>query len=108
MTQSTNILTSIVLYIPFALQVDIDLRQMLVKDDAPAPVKVGYRCWPRAIPQFNIGHLEQLDAAKKSLVEAGMDKVVLGGNYVSGVALGKVVEFGYGEFADDVAKKALN
>ncbi|CAG9460956.1 unnamed protein product [Pedinophyceae sp. YPF-701] len=87
-------------------QIDKDLRKMLVKDDAPAPVKVGYRCWPRAIPQFNLGHMDQLAQARAGLSQAGWDGVLLGGNYVSGVALGKCVEFSYGEFADSVAAAA--
>ena len=37
-------------------QVDKDLREMLVSPDAPAPKKIGVRVWPRAIPQFNVGH----------------------------------------------------
>lgn len=32
-------------------QVDKDLRQMLLRPDAPAPRKVAVRVWPRAIPQ---------------------------------------------------------
>lgn len=32
-------------------QVDKDLREMLVKPDAPKPRKVAVRVWPRAIPQ---------------------------------------------------------
>jgi len=62
------------------------------------------RVWPRAIPQFNVGHLDTLAEARKELDAAGLDGVLLGGNYVSGVALGKVVEFGFGDFADDAAK----
>lgn len=46
-------------------QVDKDLRTMLLKPDAPKPRVVGVRVWPRAIPQFNIGHLEVLDKAKQ-------------------------------------------
>jgi protoporphyrinogen/coproporphyrinogen III oxidase len=79
---------------------------MLVDTEAPPAVKVGFRCWPRAIPQFNIGHDDALATARSALDQAGMDGVLLGGNYVSGVALGKVVEFGYGDFADQIAKKA--
>ena len=66
------------------IQVDKDLRVMLIKSDAPAPRVVGVRVWPRAIPQFNVGHLDQLDKAKASLSKAGWDNFVLGGNYVSG------------------------
>jgi protoporphyrinogen oxidase len=46
------------------VQVDKDLRVMLLKPDAPKPKMVGVRVWPRAIPQFNVGHLEQLEKAR--------------------------------------------
>jgi len=60
------------------------------------------RVWPQAIPQFLIGHLDVLDAAKAGLREAGMEGLFLGGNYVSGVALGRCVEGAY-EAATEVA-----
>ena len=41
-------------------QVDADLRIMLLKPDAPPPRMCGIRVWPRAIPQFNVGHLDIL------------------------------------------------
>ncbi|GFR52539.1 hypothetical protein Agub_g15114 [Astrephomene gubernaculifera] len=84
-------------------QVDKDLRLMVINPDAPAPRVVGVRVWPRAIPQFNLGHLEALEEARKALDGAGWRGVFLGGNYVSGVALGKVVEYGY-ESAGQLAK----
>lgn len=85
-------------------QVDRDLRLegMPVEATAPAPVVVGVRTWERAIPQFNVGHLQAVDAAKRALDDAGMGGVRLGGNYVSGVALGKCIEYGY-TFAEEVA-----
>ncbi|KAI8468570.1 MAG: flavin-containing amine oxidoreductase-domain containing protein [Monoraphidium minutum] len=85
-----------------AEQVDKDLRTMLLKPDAPKPRIVGVRVWPRAIPQFNVGHLDQLEATKKAMAGAGLGGVLLGGNYVAGVALGRCVEFGY-DFASQVA-----
>lgn len=44
-------------------QVDADLRKkgMLLKPDAPAPLVVGVRVWPRAIPQFNVAHMDKLE-----------------------------------------------
>jgi len=45
-----------------AAQVDADLRTMLIRPDAPPPRVLGVRVWPKAIPQFNVGHLEQLCA----------------------------------------------
>ena len=41
-------------------QVDKDLRVMLVKPDAPAPKTVAFTLWKRAIPQFNIHHLDDV------------------------------------------------
>jgi protoporphyrinogen/coproporphyrinogen III oxidase len=46
--------------------VDKDVRRMLLKPDAPKPRIVGVRVWPRAIPQFNVGHLDQLETAKQA------------------------------------------
>ena len=83
-------------------QVDKDLRAMLVSPDAPPPRKIGVRVWPRAIPQFNVGHLDEVARAKAALSGAGLGGVLLGGNYVAGVALGKCVEYGY-EFAKQAA-----
>jgi protoporphyrinogen/coproporphyrinogen III oxidase len=85
-------------------QVDKDLRLegMPLKQDAPKPVIVGVRTWPRAIPQFNLNHMQTLDEARAALDDKGLVGVKLGGNYVSGVALGKCIEYGY-TFADEIA-----
>lgn len=87
-------------------QVDKDLRTMLLKPDAPKPTKVGLRIWPKAIPQFNVGHYALVDAAKDGLKDAGCDGLFLGGNYVSGVALGKCVDYGYTNLAGEISKHA--
>ncbi|XRB17179.1 protoporphyrinogen oxidase [Pseudoscourfieldia marina] len=87
-------------------QVDKDLRTMLLKPDAPAPTKVGLRIWPKAIPQFNVGHFDRVNAAKDGLKQAGCSGLFLGGNYVSGVALGKCVEYGYVNLAGEIAEHA--
>lgn len=81
--------------------VDRDLRKMLINPSAKEPLALGVRVWPQAIPQFLIGHLDILDAAKGALSNGGFQGMFLGGNYVSGVALGRCVEGAY-EVASDV------
>ncbi|XP_073129878.1 protoporphyrinogen oxidase 1, chloroplastic [Henckelia pumila] len=83
--------------------VDRDLRKMLIRSNAQDPFVVGVRVWPQAIPQFTIGHLDVLDTAKTALNKGGFGGLILAGNYVSGVALGKCVEAAY-DVADDVTK----
>lgn len=78
---------------------------MLIKPDAPKPLKHGVRVWPKAIPQFLVGHLDTLEEARQALKDAGHDGIILGGNYVAGVALGRCVEGAY-ESAKDIAKAA--
>jgi len=87
-------------------QVDKDIRTMLIKDDAPPAKKLGVRVWPRAIPQINIGHLDRLDTARKEMDAAGLDGVLLAGNYVAGVAIGKCVDGAYA--AADGLEKVLS
>ena len=75
--------------------VDRDLRKMLINSNANDPFVLGVRVWPQAIPQFLIGHLDILFAAKAALSNGGFKGLFLGGNYVSGVALGRCVEGAY-------------
>lgn len=81
--------------------VDRDLRKMLIKPNAQDPLVTGVRVWPQAIPQFLVGHLDTLATAKAALSNNGLDGLFLGGNYVSGVALGRCVEGAY-EIASEV------
>ncbi|MED6167994.1 Protoporphyrinogen oxidase 1, chloroplastic [Stylosanthes scabra] len=74
---------------------DQDLRKILINPNAKDPVVLGVKLWPKAIPQFLIGHFELLDVAKAALKDTGFAGLFLGGNYVSGVALGACVEGGY-------------
>ncbi|XP_071715729.1 protoporphyrinogen oxidase 1, chloroplastic [Rutidosis leptorrhynchoides] len=83
--------------------VDRDLRKMLINPKAGEPLTLGVKVWPRAIPQFLIGHYDNLEQAKCSLSMGGFRGLFLGGNYVSGVALGRCVENAY-EVAADVSK----
>ncbi|XP_042483345.1 protoporphyrinogen oxidase 1, chloroplastic-like [Macadamia integrifolia] len=82
--------------------VNQDLRKMLIKPNAEDPLVLGVRVWPQAIPQFLVGHLDHLQAAKGALRDGGFQGLFLGGNYVSGVALGRCVEGAY-ENADEVS-----
>lgn len=75
--------------------VDRDLRKMLINSNAPDPLVLGVRVWPQAIPQFLVGHLDVLDNARTALSNGGFKGLFLGGNYVSGVALGRCVEGAY-------------
>ncbi|KAL2993752.1 hypothetical protein AAZX31_10G130300 [Glycine max] len=75
--------------------VDRDLRKILINPNAQDPFVVGVRLWPQAIPQFLVGHLDLLDVAKASIRNTGFEGLFLGGNYVSGVALGRCVEGAY-------------
>ncbi|PHU30347.1 Protoporphyrinogen oxidase, chloroplastic [Capsicum chinense] len=81
--------------------VDRDLRKMLIKPKAQDPLVTGVRVWPQAIPQFLVGHLDTLGTAKAALSNNGLDGLFLGGNYASGVALGRCVEGAY-EIASEV------
>lgn len=83
--------------------VDRDLRKMLINPNAKEPLALGVRVWPQAIPQFLIGHLDIVDSAKAALSNGGFKGIFLGGNFVSGVALGRCVEGAY-EVASDVNK----
>lgn len=71
-----------------------DALKTILKPGTPLPKVVGVRVWEKAIPQFNLGHLDVLAEAKAALAEAGCEGLLLGGNYTAGVALGRCVEFG--------------
>ena len=45
---------------------DKDLRVMLVKPDAPAPKTVAFTLWKKAIPQFNVHHLDDVMVRSKA------------------------------------------
>ncbi|CAL53621.1 Protoporphyrinogen oxidase, C-terminal domain [Ostreococcus tauri] len=86
-------------------QVHEDALKTILKPGTPLPKVVGVKLWEKAIPQFNLGHLDVLAEAENALEAAACgekDGLFLGGNYTAGVALGRCVEFGV-EQADEVA-----
>jgi protoporphyrinogen/coproporphyrinogen III oxidase len=74
-------------------EVDKGCRQVLLKNDAPAPKVLGLKLWPTAIPQYEIGHLALIDELEKA--EANLPGLWVCGNYRSGVAFPDCVTFGY-------------
>lgn len=74
-------------------EVDKGCRQVLLKNDAPAPKVLGLKLWPTAIPQYEIGHLALIDELEKA--EAKLPGLWVCGNYRSGVAFPDCVTFGY-------------
>ena len=77
-----------------------DALKTILKPGTPSPKVVGVKVWEKAIPQFNLGHLDVLAEAKAGLAKAGCDGLFLGGNYTAGVALGRCVEFGVEQAKD--------
>jgi oxygen-dependent protoporphyrinogen oxidase len=80
-----------------AAQVDADLRQILLKPDAPEPKVLAVRLWRRAIPQYEIGHLRRLDAVAAALER--LPGLHVYSNYVGGVSVGDCIKGGAAEAA---------
>ncbi|KAH9311880.1 hypothetical protein KI387_026915, partial [Taxus chinensis] len=58
--------------------VDRDLRKMLIREDVLTHMTLGVRVWPRAIPQFLVGHLDLLETAHHALRKCGLEGLFLG------------------------------
>ena len=85
-------------------QVHADALKTILKPGTPLPNVVAVKVWEKAIPQFNLGHLDVLAEAENALKMDNCgekDGLFLGGNYTAGVALGRCVEFGIDQ-ADEV------
>ena len=80
-------------------QVHADVSKILLVPNPPQPKVLGCRVWPRAIPQYNKGHLDILAGLDRAAAEPANAGLFLGGNYRTGVAFGDCVAYGA-----DVAK----
>mmetsp|Transcript_32158 Transcript_32158/g.44848 ORF Transcript_32158/g.44848 Transcript_32158/m.44848 type:complete len:135 (+) Transcript_32158:136-540(+) len=77
-----------------AKQCDQDIRKVLLKPGWGGEAKtLGIRVWPRAIPQYEKGHLDVLEQIAQNTPEG----LFLGGNYKTGVAFGDCVDYGIQE-----------
>jgi len=74
-------------------EVDKGCRTVLLKDGAPKPKLVGMRVWPKAIPQYELGHREMMEELEE--LEREVDGLWICGNYRNGVAFPDCVTFGY-------------
>ena len=81
-------------------QVHADVSKVLLVENPPLPKVLGCRVWPRAIPQYNKGHLAILKAVEEGCKDA--PGLFLGGNYRTGVAFGDCVQYG-ADIATEVA-----
>eukprot|EP01034_Spumella_vulgaris_P021310 gene21310-27340_t len=69
-----------------------DHLNTILKPDAQPPRVLAVKLWRKAIPQFEIGHLQRISEIRRACLEH--PGLFLGGNYLSGVAIGDCVESG--------------
>jgi protoporphyrinogen/coproporphyrinogen III oxidase len=74
-------------------EVHQDLSRILLKPDAAPPKVLTVHLWKRAIPQYNLGHLQRLQQIEKGL--ESLPGMYLCSNYLGGVALGDCVRRGF-------------
>lgn len=65
-----------------------DLRRVLLQEDKP-PKVLAVNLWKRAIPQYNLGHLQRIEQINQGL--KSLPGLYLCTNYIDGVALGDCV-----------------
>lgn len=70
-----------------------------------APAFSNVTLWPRALPQYNLGHTARLDALRHLL--SGFHGLYLAGNYLNGPAIGTCVEHAL-KVANDVRVSFAN
>ncbi len=87
-------------------QVHSDVKHILLyKDYTPPPKVLSCRLFPTAIPQYNKGHYDIMEALESGLKRTpGLE---LSGNYRTGVAIGDCIEYGYkqAEAVEEFLKK---
>ncbi|NJK65355.1 MAG: protoporphyrinogen oxidase [Microcoleus sp. CSU_2_2] len=86
-------------------EVHRDLSRILLKPDAAQPKVLTVHLWKRAIPQYNLGHLQRLQQIEKGL--ESLPGMYLCSNYLGGVALGDCVRRGF-ERAIEVSEYLQN
>jgi protoporphyrinogen/coproporphyrinogen III oxidase len=85
-----------------------ELSSLVHRDIAPllsikhAPVFCNVTIWPRAIPQYNLGHRDRLASVGENL--ARLPGLFLAGNYLRGPAIGSCVEQALA-IAEEISRK---
>lgn len=74
-------------------QVHSDLKKIVLKDYAPAPIVLGVATWNKAIPQYERGHDEIIDIVDRA-VASKAPGLFLGGNFKEGISVPDCVKNG--------------
>jgi protoporphyrinogen/coproporphyrinogen III oxidase len=74
-------------------EVHRDLSRILLKPEATQPKVLAVKLWKRAIPQYNLGHIQGLKQVENGL--KSLPGLYLCSNYVGGIALGDCVRRGF-------------